>query len=188
MFASERHVASEDEASSDKWFTRYLLDAAFLVVLLLAAIGVSLYLDRGEYFRDWSREPGAAFLVCMVLCPVLSVVTLGLVIYAGIRLFLRPRSFSHSFVRLTFLVAHVFIFLVCLDTVSSTVGALAGGFGQLAPGEGTGRPWNMVQGRDFTGSQYDVREGSPEESASSPSGFGPAPAGPAGPGRGMGSR
>ncbi len=178
---------SVDDASSDEWFVRYLLDAALLVALVLTAIGVSCYLDSGRYFRDWSQEPGAGFLVCMVLCPVLVVVTLGLAIYAGIRLFLRPRSFSHSLVRLTFLVAHVFVFLVCIDTISSTVGGLAGGFQQLMPGEGTGQSWNMVQGGDLSGSQYDVREGSPDESPSSPSGFGSGPTGPSMPGRGAGS-
>lgn len=184
MSAPERRVALGDDASSDKWFARYLLDAALLVALVLAAIGVSVYLDAGEYFRDWNQEPGAGFLVCMVLCPILGIVTLGFVVYAGIRLFLRPRSFSHSLVRLTFLIAHVFIFLVCVDTISSTVGALARGLGELP---GSSQPWGAVQGRDFTGSQYDVREGSPDDSPSSPSRFGPGPAGPPTPGRGTGS-
>jgi hypothetical protein len=173
-----------DGVSSDEWFARYLLDVGFLVALVLAAIGVSLYLDEGEYFRDMSREPDAGFVVCMVLCPILGIVTLGFVIYAGIRLFLKPRSFEHALVRLTLLVAYVFVFLVCADTVSTTATALAGGFGQLAPG--TGPSWNVVQGRDLTGSQYDVREGSPDDSSSS-SPFGPGPAGPPTSGRGTGS-
>ena len=184
-----RLLASEPESAdgvvSDEWFARYLLDVGFLVVLVLAAIGVSLYLDGGEYFRDMGREPGAGFLVCMVLCPVLGIVTLGLVVYAGIRLFLRPRTFGHALVRLTFLVAHVFVFLICIDTISSTATALVGGFEQLTPG--TGQSWDVVQGRDFTGSQYDVREGSPDESSSSPSRFGPGPGGPPASGRGAGS-
>ena len=122
-----------DEASSDEWFTRYLLDAGFLVALVLAAIGVSVYLDGGEYFRDLSKEPDAGFLVCMTLCPVLGIVALGLVVYAVIRLFLRPRTVGHALVRLTFLVAHAFVFLICIDTISSTTAALVGGFDQVFP-------------------------------------------------------
>lgn len=176
-----------DDASSDEWFTRYLLNAAFLVALVLAAIGVSLYLDGGEYFRDLSREPDAGFLVCMALCPVLVIVALSLVVYAVIRLFLRPHTFGHALVRLTFLVAHAFVFLICIDTVSSTAAALVGGFDQLFPNTGTGQSWNAVEGRDYSGSQYDVREGSPDDSPSSPSRFGPGSTGPTGPGRGTNS-
>jgi hypothetical protein len=178
---------SVDDASSDEWFVRYLFDAGLLLVLVVTAIGVSCYLDSGRYFLDWNQEPGAGFLVCMVLCPVLVVVTLGLGIYAGIRLFLRPRSFSHSFIRLTLLVAHVFVFLVCIDTVSTMVSGVAGGFRQLMPGGGTGQSWSLVRGPDLSGSQYDVPEGSPDESSSSPPGLGPGSAGPSMPGRGAGS-
>ncbi|MGE5297462.1 MAG: hypothetical protein ACM3VT_21785 [Solirubrobacterales bacterium] len=179
---------SADDASSDEWFVRYLFDAVLLVVLVLAAIGVSWYLDSSQYFRDWNQEPGAVFLVCMVLCPVLAIVTLCLAIYAVIRLFLRPRSFSHSLIRLTLLVAHVFVFLVCTDTISSTVNGLAGGVRQLSSGQGMSLSLNGVQGRDFSSSEYDGREGSPDDSSSYPSGLGPGPAGPSMPGRGAGSR
>jgi hypothetical protein len=181
---------SVDDASSDEWFVRYLFDAVLLLVLVLAAIGVSIYLDSARYFRDWNQEPGAGFLVCMVLCPVLVLVTLGLAIYAGVRLFLRPRSFSHSFIRLTLLVAHIFVFLVCIDTISTTIGGVAGGFRQLTSGGGASPSWNPIQGRDFSGSQYGGQEGSPDESPSSPSGpsgFGPGSGGPSMPGRGAGS-
>jgi hypothetical protein len=168
--------------SSDEWFARYLLDAALLVLLMLAAIGVSWYLDEGRYLRDVSREPGAAFLTCMVLCPILGIVTLGFVIYGGIRVFLRPRAFEHALVRLTLFVAYGFVFVVCADTVATTGSALAGRFEELAAG--TGQPWNVVEGRDFSGSEYDVREGSPEDAPSSPSRFGPGQMGPPTPRRG----
>jgi hypothetical protein len=182
----QRHVRPEDDASSDEWFARYLLDAALLVVLMVAAIAVSWYLDGGQRFADVSREPGAAFLTCMVLCPILGIATLGFVIYGGIRLFLRPRSFEHALVRLTLFAAYAFVFLVSADTVSTTGSALAGGFGELA-GE-TDQSWNVVQGRDFSGSEYDVREGTPEDASSLPSQFGPGPMGPATPGRGTNPR
>lgn len=186
MAMLQRSFAPGDDVSSDEWFARYLLDAGFLVALVLAAIGVALYLDGGAYLRDFDREPGAAFLVCMVLCPVLAVVTLGLVIYACIRLFLRPRTFGHALVRLTLLVAHAFVFLVCIDTISSTTTALVGGFRQLSSETGSGQAWSALEGRDFSGSQYDTRDGSPDDSSSG-SRFGPGPMGPTG-GRGMNSR
>jgi hypothetical protein len=182
----QRNLASGDDVSSDEWFARYLLDAGFLVALVLAAIGVALYLDGGAYLRDFDKEPGAGFLVCMVLCPVLAVVTLGLVIYAGIRLFLRPRTFGHALVRLSLLVAHAFVFLVCIDTISSTATSLVGGFRELSSETGSSQAWSVLEDRDFSGSQYDVREDSPEGS-SSPSPFGPGPMGPTG-GRGTNSR
>jgi len=175
---------SADDASSDEWFARYLLDTAFVVVLVLAAIGVSLYLDGGAYLRDWSQEPGVGFLVCMVLCPVLVIVTLGLVIYAGIRLFLRPRTFGHTLIRFTLLVAHVFIFLVCIDTISSSTTALVTSFGEFQTETGITGAGGI---RDYSGSQYDVREGSPDDSAAPPRSFPGAP-GAGTPGRGMGSR
>lgn len=186
MSGRQRHVPSRADVSPDEWFVRYLLDAALLVLLMLAAIGVSWYLDGGRTFGDVSREPGAAFLTCMVLCPTLGIVTLGLVIYGGIRLFLRPHSFEHALVRLTLFVAYAFVFGVCADTVSTTGSALAGRFGQLAAG--TDPSWNGVQGRDFSGSQYDVREGSPEDAPPSPSPFGPGPMRPPTPGRGTNPR
>ena len=185
MSAPEPDVASKENASSDEWFTRYLLNAALLVVLVVAAIGISCYLDYGRYLRDWSREPGAGFLICMVLCPILAIVALCLVVYAGIRVFLRPHSFEHVLVRVTFLIAHVFILVVCLDTISTTVSRLARGVEEMS---GAGQSLNLVQGRDFTGSQYDVRNGSPGDSPSSPSRFGPGSGGPPMPGGGAGSR
>ncbi len=178
---------SVDDASSDEWFARYMLDAGFLVALVLTAIGVALYLDEGEYLRDWNKEPGAGFVVCMVLCPVLGVVTLGLVIYAGIRLFLRPHTFGHALVRFVLLVAHAFVFLVCIDTISSTTTALVGSFRQLSSGSGSTQAWSALEDHDFSGSQYDVREGLPEDSSSSPSRFSPSPMGSTG-GRGTNSR
>ena len=178
---------SADDVSSDEWFARYMLDALFLVVLVLTAIGVALYLHGGEYLRDWSKEPGAGFLVCMVLCPVLGIVTLGLVIYAGIRLFLRPRTFGHAFVRLTFLVAHAFVFLVCIDTVSLTATALVGSVSQLSSGTDATQAWSAIEGRHFSASQYDVREGVPDD-LSSPFPFGVGSPGSATPGRGTNSR
>ncbi len=186
MSGRQRHVPSGDDVSSDEWFARYLLDAALFVLLMLAAIGVSWYLDGGRTLGDVSREPGAAFLTCMVLCPILGIVTLGFVIYGGIRLFLRPRSFEHALMRLTLFAAYAFVFVVCADTVSTTGSALAGRFGELATD--TGQSWNGVQGRDFSGSEYDVREGSPEDAPSSPSPFGPGPMGPPVPGRGTNPR
>ena len=144
MSERQRHVASGDDISADEWFVRYLLDAALFVLLMLAAIGVAWYLDGGRTFRDLSREPGAAFLTCMVLCPILGIVTLGLVIYGGIRVFLRPHSLEHALVRLTLFVAYAFVFLVSADTVSTTGSALAGGLGELAAD--TGQSWNVVPG------------------------------------------
>ncbi len=187
MAARRQRVALADDASSDEWFARYLLDAGLLIALVLAAIGVALYLDGGAHLRDFDKEPGAGFLVCMVLCPVLAVVTLGLVVYACIRLFLRPRTFSHVLVRLSLLVAHAFVFLVCIDTISSTTTSLVGGFGRLSSQTGSRQPWSVLEAPEFSGSQYDTPEGSPEDS-SSPSGFGPGPMGPPTPGRGTGSR
>ena len=186
MSGRQREVASGDDASSDEWFARYLLDAALLVLLMVAALGVSWYLDGGRRFGDASREPGAAFLTCMVLCPILGIVTLGLVIYGGIRVFLRPHSLEHALVRLTLFVAYAFVFLVSADTVSTTGSALAGGVGELAAD--TGQSWNVVPGLDVFGSQDDVREGSSEDAPPSPSPFGPVPTGPPTPGRGTNPR
>ncbi len=186
MSERQGHVPSEDAVASDEWFGRYLIDAVLFSLLMLTAMGVAWYLDGGRTFRDVSRAPGAAFLTCMVLCPILGIVTLGFVIYAGIRLFLRPRSFEHALVRLTLLVAYAFVFMVSADNVSTTAGALAGRFGELAAG--TDPSWNMVQGRDHSGSQYDVREGSPDDSSSLPSQFGPGPMGPPAPSRGTNPR
>ncbi len=179
----QRQAPSEEDASSDEWFTRYLLDAAVLVLLMLAAIGVSWYLDGGRRFGDLTREPGAAFLTCMVLCPILGIVALGFVIYGGVRLFLRPRSFEHVLVRLTLFVAYAFVFAVSADTVSTTGTALAGGLGEMAADGGPS--WNSVSGGDFSGSELDVREGSPDDASSSSSPFG---SGPPAPGRGPGGR
>jgi hypothetical protein len=164
---------SADDAFSDEWFARYLLDAVSLVVLVLTATGIALYLDRGEYLHDWSKEPGAGFLACLLLCPMLGVVTLALVIYAGIRLFLRPRSLGHAFVRLALLVAHVSVFFVCADTISSTATALAGSPRQSSAALDPTEAWRAVDGRDFSGSQEDGREGTPNASSfSPPSGMG----------------
>jgi hypothetical protein len=177
---------SAEDAFSGEWFVRYLLDAAVLVVLVLTAIGMALYLDAGEYLSDWNQEPSAGFLVCMLLCPMLGVVTLALVLYAGVRLFLRPRTLGHAFIRLTFLVAHVSVFLVCADTISSTAAALAGSFRQSAAGIDPTVAWRDIAGREFSGSPSDEREGTPDDSSFSP----PAGMGVPGlvPGPGAGSR
>jgi len=178
---------SPDGVSSDEWFARYMLDAVFLVVLMLAAIGVALYVDGSQYLRDLGKETGAGFLVCMMLGPMLGVVTLGLVIYAGIRLFLRPRTLGHAFVRLTFLVAYVSVFLVCADTISSTATAVLGSFSQSSSGTDPTEAWRAIAGRDFSGSQDDARQGTPDDSSfSPPSGLGMP--GLAIPGRGTSSR
>jgi hypothetical protein len=178
---------SPDGVSSDEWLARYMLDAVLLVVLMLAAIGVALYLDAGQYLRDWSKELGAGFLACMMLCPMLGVVTLGLAIYGGIRLFLRPRTLGHVFVRLTLLVAHVSVFLVCADTISSTATAAIGSLGQSSSRTDPAQAWRAIADQDFSGSQRDAREGAPDDSSfSPPSGMGLP--GLAIPGRGTSSR
>jgi hypothetical protein len=165
---------SADDAFSDEWFARYLLDAGLLVVLVLTAIGVALYLDGSPCLRDWSKEPGAGFLACVLVCPMLGVATLGLVIYAGIRLFLRPRTWGHAFVRVAFLVAHVSVFLVCADTIASTATAVLGSFRQSSSATDPTAAWRAIQGQNVSGSQYDQREGTPDGSSfSPPSGLGP---------------
>jgi hypothetical protein len=156
-------MAAED-AFSDEWLARYLLDAVLLAVLVLTAIGMALYLDRGEYLRDWSKEPGAGFLVCMLLCPMLAVVTLALVIYAVIRVFLRPRSLRHTFLRLALLVAHVSVFLVCADTISSTATALVGSLRQSSAAIDPTENWRAIADRDSSDSPEDGREGTPNAS------------------------
>jgi hypothetical protein len=167
-----RQMAADD-VSSDEWFARYMLDAVLLVVLLLTAIGIALYLGGDKYLRDWGKEPGAGFLACMVLCPALGVVTLGLAMYAGIRLFRRPRTLGHAFVRLTLLVAHVSVFLVCADTISSTATALVGSVRQSSSRVDPTEAWRAVDGRDFSGSPSDGRAGPPDGSSfSPPSGMG----------------
>lgn len=166
-------MATEDAVSSDEWFTRYLLDAVFLAVLMLTAIGVALYLDGGAYLRDGNREPGAGFLTCMVLCPALGVVTLGLAFYAGVRLFLRPHTWGHAFIRLTLLVAHLSVFLVCADTISSTATALVGSVGPSSAGTDPTEVWRTVEGRASSGSPGDEPGGAPDGSSfSPPSGMG----------------
>jgi hypothetical protein len=182
-----RPMATDDDVSSDEWFARYLLDAVLLVVLVLTAIGVALYLDGSQYLHDWGKEPGAGFLACMVLCPALGVVTLGLAIYAGVRLFLRPRTWGHAFVRLAFLVAHVSVFLVCAGTISSTATAVLGNVRQSSARMDPTETWRTIDGRDFSGSPSDARAGTPDNSSfSPPSGLGVP--GLSIPGRGTSSR
>lgn len=179
-------VAAEG-VSSDEWFVRYLRDAVLLVVLVLTAIGIGLYLDGGQSGRDWSRDLGTGFLVCLLLCPILVVVTLGLAVYAGVRLFLRPHTLGHAFVRLTLLAAHVSVLLVCADTVSSTAAAV---FRSVDPSSSTQDPteaWKTIAARDFSGSPADQRGGTPDSSSFSPPSSFRAP-GLSLPGGGMGSR
>jgi hypothetical protein len=164
---------SAEDAFSGEWFARYLLDAVVLVALVLMAIGIPLYLDRGEYLRDWSKEPAAGFLVCLLLCPMLGVAALALVLYAGVRLFLRPRSLGHAFIRLALLVAHVSVLLVCADAISSTVTALVGSVTASSSWTDPTENWRAIAGRDFSGAPEDGREGTPEASSfSPPSGMG----------------
>jgi hypothetical protein len=178
---------SAEDAFSGEWFARYMLDAAVLVVLVLMAIGIALYLERGEYLRDWSKEPGAGFLACLLLCPMLGVVTLALVVYAGVRLFLRPRTLGHAFIRLALLVAHVSVFFVCADAISSTATALVGSLASPSSWSDPTEDWRAIAGRDFSDSSSDEREGAPDASSfSSPSGMGAPGLGI--PGRGTGSR
>jgi hypothetical protein len=145
-----------------------MLDAVFLVVLMLTAMGVALYLDRSECLRDWSKELGAGLLVCLLLCPMLGVATLGLAVYAGIRLFLRPRTLGHAAMRLTLLAAHIAVFLVCADTISSTATALAASFTPSSARTDPTEGWRAIADRDFSGSQDGGREGTPDNSSFSP--------------------
>jgi hypothetical protein len=172
-------VAAEG-ISSDEWFVRYLLDALLLVFLLLAAISVAVYLDGSECLHDKSREPGAGFLACLLLCPVLCVATLGFAVYAGVRVFLRPRTLGHAFIRLSFLIAHMAVLLVCADTISSTAVAV---FRSGGPSSGTDpmATWRAIADRDFSSPPSD-EGGSPPDGApfSPPSGIGRPPLFPGG--------
>jgi hypothetical protein len=176
-----------DDVFSDEWLARYLLDTVCLVLLVLTAIGVALYLDGSASLRNWNQEPGAGFLTCLLLCPMLVVVTLALVIYAGVRLFLRPRTLGHAFVRLALLVAHVSVFLVCADTISSTATALVGGSGPSSAAVDPREAWRAAGDRSLSGAQDDRPDGAPDASSFSPS-FGLGVPGSAGPGRGTSSR
>ncbi|MCU0916064.1 MAG: hypothetical protein MUC88_16100 [Planctomycetes bacterium] len=190
MTAKERSQAagspetSADDAFSSEWFLRYLLDAAGLGVLVLTAIGIALYLDRGAYLQDWNKEPAAGFLVCLLLCPMLAVVTLALAVYAGIRVFLRPRTWGHAFIRLAFLVAHLSVLVVCAETVSSTAAALGNSFRQSSAQLDPTEAWRAVDGRDFSNSPAGDGQGAPPFAP--PSGFGGP--GLSLPGGGTGSR
>ncbi len=171
-----RRVGSEPVAaegvSSDEWSTRYLLDALLLVILMLTAMGVALYLDGSEYLHDWSREPGAGFLACLLLCPMLGVATLGFAVYAGVRVFLRPRTLGHAFIRLTLLLAYMSVLLVCADTISSTAAAV---FRSVGPSSGTDprAAWRAIADQDFSGPPSDESGGPPDGSSfSRPSGIG----------------
>ncbi len=156
-------AATEDDVCSDEWFARYLLNAVLLVVLMLTALGVALYLDGSQDRRDWSRETGAGFFACLLLCPMLGVVTLGLVIYAGIRLFLRPRTLGHAFVRLALLAAHVSVFVVCADTISSTATTVIGRVRLSSLETDPTTAWRTMMGRDYPGPQDGARTGTPDE-------------------------
>jgi len=184
--ADARSTPAED-AFSDEWFVRYLLDAALLVVLVLTAVGIALYLSRSETLRDWSKDPGAGFLACLLLCPMLAIMTLVLAFYAGIRLFLRPRTLGHAFVRLALLAAHVSVFLVCADTVLSTTSVLVTNPGQASASLDPTEAWRAVDGRDYSGLQSGER-GGPPEGMSSPPSFGPSAPGLGMPGGGTSSR
>ncbi len=172
-----QRVGSQETAaeavSSDEWFTRYLLNAMVLVVLMLTALGVALYLGAGQYLDDWCEEPAAGFLVCLLLCPMLVVVTLGLAVYAGVRLFLRPRTLGHAFVRFAFLIAHVTVLLVCVDTTLSTATAVIRSAGPSSSATDPTETWRAIADRDFPGSPEAQREGPPDGSSfSPPSGMG----------------
>ena len=184
-----RRVGSEPVAAegvcSDEWFVRYLLDALLLVFLTLTALGVALYLDGSECLHDDSREPGAGFLACLLLCPILGVATLGFAVYAGVRVFLRPRTLGHAFIRLTFLLAYMSVLLVCADTISSTAVAVLRSGGPLS-GRDPMAAWRAIADQDFSGPPADEREGAPDDSPfSPPSGIGGSPLFPGG---GPGSR
>ncbi len=116
---------------------------------MLTAIGIALYLDGSEDLRDWNQEPGAGFLVCMVLCPAPGVITLGLALYAGVRLFLRPRTLGHAFVRLALLVAHVSVLLVWTNAISSTATALVARLGQSSSRLDPTEARRAVDSRDY---------------------------------------
>jgi hypothetical protein len=161
-----------EAVSSDEWFARYLLNAVLLVLLMLTAIGVALYLDGSQYLRDSDKVPGAGFLVCLLLSPMLAVVTLGLVLYAGIRLFLRPRTLGHAFVRLTLLVAHVCLFLVCADTISSTAAAVIGNVRPSSSVKNPAEVWRTMASQDFSGAPDDQRNGTPDQPSFSPPSMG----------------
>jgi hypothetical protein len=157
-----------DEVSSDEWFARYLLHAVLLAVLMLTALGVALYLDGGAYLRDRGQEPAAGFLLCLLLCPMLAVVALGLVVYAGIRLFLRPHTLGHAFIRLTFLVAHVCVFFVCADTILSTATAVFRSVGPSSAARDPREALRAMTGQDYPGPQDDRHQGAPGDSSFSP--------------------
>jgi len=178
---------SADDVFSDEWFIRYLLNAVGLGVLVLTAIGIALYLDAGESLRDGSKGVGAGLLACLLLCPMLAMMTLALALHAGIRLFRRPRTLGHAFVRLALLAAHVSVFLVCADTVLFTMTALVGSSGQASSSLDPTVAWRAVDSRDFAGSQSDGGEGPPAGMSSPPS-FGPGAPGLGMPGGGPGSR
>jgi hypothetical protein len=176
-----------DAVTSDEWFARYLLNAVLLAVLMLTAIAVALYLDGGQYLHDRGQEPGAAFLTCLLLCPMLGVVALGLVVYAGIRLFLRPHTLGHASVRLALLVAHACVFFVCVDTILSTATAVIRSAGPSSAGTDPTEAMRAIANRDFSGSQGGERNGPPDGSSFSP----PSSMGVPGfwtPGGGTGSR
>ncbi|MCL5279736.1 MAG: hypothetical protein M1376_07495 [Planctomycetes bacterium] len=165
--------AAAEGVSSDEWFVRYLLNALLLIVLMLTAMGVALYLDAGPYRHDWSQGPGAGFLVCLLLCPMLVLLALGLAVYAGIRLFLRPRTLGHAFVRLALLLAHVTVLLVCTDTTLSTAAAVIRSAGPSSSVTDPTETWRAIADRDFSSSPEAQREGPPDGAPfSPPSGMG----------------
>ena len=173
-----------DETSSDEWFVRYMVQAGALVLLTLTAMAVSWYIDGADSLAESSDGPDPAFLVCAVLCPVLGIVALSLFFYAGIRLLLRPHTFEHVLLRFVFLLAHAGALMISFNASAALTSNLLGGVEQwLLQDMGvTTQPWSAT-GADRTGSQYDVRDGSPDDYPSSPSRMAPGPSGPLGPSR-----
>jgi len=174
-----------DEVSSDEWFVRYMVQAGALVLLTVTAMAVSWYIDGADSLAESSDGLDAAFLVCAVLCPVLGIVALSLFFYAGIRLLLRPHTFEHVLLRFVFLLAHAGALMISFNASAALTSNLLGGVEQWLlqdMGAGTMQPWSAT-GADRTGSQYDVRDGSPDDSPSSPSRMTPGPSGPPNPSR-----
>lgn len=155
-----------NDASSRRRLLLYTIEAIFVTLLAVAAIGCSLYSRHVEYVGGLNNRCGEGAFAAIGVRLLVALVTVVFAIWAIIQLSLPPHTLRHTLLRVVFLIVPP-VALVGGFAISTPLAIhFLRGFERWVLREvdtDAIQQWLAAEGRNYAGRQYSTWEGFPKE-------------------------